>query len=71
VVGGLAFSQLITLFVTPVVYTYMDAFSARFRRRRYALDEGLPGDLRVAPAGASYDRYETDKKIASSGTAAD
>lgn len=26
VVGGLLFSQMLTLFVTPVVYTYMDGF---------------------------------------------
>jgi HAE1 family hydrophobic/amphiphilic exporter-1 len=32
VVGGLAFSQLITLYVTPVVYTYLDELAARFRR---------------------------------------
>jgi HAE1 family hydrophobic/amphiphilic exporter-1 len=34
VVGGLAFSQLITLYVTPVVYTYLDAFQRRLARRR-------------------------------------
>jgi len=33
VVGGLAFSQLITLYVTPVFYTYLDAIQRRFRRR--------------------------------------
>ncbi len=33
VVGGLAFSQLITLYVTPVFYTYLDELGRRFRRR--------------------------------------
>jgi HAE1 family hydrophobic/amphiphilic exporter-1 len=34
VVGGLAFSQLITLYITPVVYTYMDAFQRKLGRKR-------------------------------------
>jgi HAE1 family hydrophobic/amphiphilic exporter-1 len=34
VVGGLLFSQLITLYITPVVYTYMDALQQRLARRR-------------------------------------
>jgi HAE1 family hydrophobic/amphiphilic exporter-1 len=34
VVGGLAFSQLITLFVTPVIYTYLDSFQRRLARHR-------------------------------------
>jgi HAE1 family hydrophobic/amphiphilic exporter-1 len=33
VVGGLAFSQLITLYVTPVVYVYMHQFSDWLDRR--------------------------------------
>jgi HAE1 family hydrophobic/amphiphilic exporter-1 len=32
VVGGLLFSQMLTLFVTPVVYTYMDSFEVWARR---------------------------------------
>jgi HAE1 family hydrophobic/amphiphilic exporter-1 len=36
VVGGLAFSQLVTLYVTPVIYTYLDAFTRRLSRRRAA-----------------------------------
>ncbi|PWB61477.1 MAG: acriflavine resistance protein B [Deltaproteobacteria bacterium] len=33
VVGGLLFSQLVTLYLTPVVYTYMDQFQGYLRRR--------------------------------------
>ena len=32
VVGGLLFSQMLTLFVTPVVYTYMDGIEGWIRR---------------------------------------
>ncbi|HYR19090.1 MAG TPA: efflux RND transporter permease subunit, partial [Myxococcales bacterium] len=34
VVGGLLFSQMLTLFVTPVTYTYMEQFRAWAARRR-------------------------------------
>jgi len=32
VVGGLVFSQLLTLYITPVIYTYLDAFKHRFEK---------------------------------------
>ena len=34
VVGGLAFSQIITLYITPVVYTYLDGFQQWLSRRK-------------------------------------
>ena len=46
VVGGLAFSQIITLYVTPVIYTYLDEFQQWLGRvsfmRRSAADRPSP-----------------------------
>ena len=42
VVGGLAFSQIVTLYVTPVFYTYLDALQVRLGRHRRAAPHGLP-----------------------------
>jgi len=32
VVGGLAFSQVVTLYVTPVIYTYFDELKLRYSK---------------------------------------
>jgi multidrug efflux pump subunit AcrB len=39
VVGGLLFSQLITLYLTPVVYVYLDEFQRYLRRKRARTQE--------------------------------
>ncbi|MBY4869532.1 efflux RND transporter permease subunit [Burkholderia anthina] len=48
IIGGLALSQILTLFTTPVVYLLFDRLAARVRRRREA---AAPGD--AAPDGGS------------------
>jgi len=46
-VGGLIVSQALTLFTTPVIYLYLDRFSARFKRRRAA--PAVPEPARTGP----------------------
>jgi HAE1 family hydrophobic/amphiphilic exporter-1 len=43
VVGGLAFSQLVTLYVTPVFYTYLDEWQQWFSRRKARSAVGVVG----------------------------
>ncbi|HVB28266.1 MAG TPA: efflux RND transporter permease subunit, partial [Terriglobia bacterium] len=49
VVGGLVFSQVITLYITPVYYTYLDQLQhwlgKRFHRRPADADLDAPGPM--------------------------
>jgi HAE1 family hydrophobic/amphiphilic exporter-1 len=52
VVGGLAFSQLVTLYVTPVFYTYLDELQLWFERSRKKSGEDTGTHALPEPAPA-------------------
>ncbi len=52
VVGGLAFSQIVTLYITPVIYTYLDGLQQRFGRRARARKQEREAVPELAPEAA-------------------
>jgi multidrug efflux pump len=49
-VGGLIFSQMLTLYTTPVIYLAFDKLARKFRPKRSAEPEGPVTDAGLAPA---------------------
>ncbi len=49
VVGGLLFAQLVTLYLTPVFYTYMDSFLKWRTSSKRQLDSEAEGAPMLAP----------------------
>jgi HAE1 family hydrophobic/amphiphilic exporter-1 len=50
VVGGLCMSQLLTLYITPVIYLYLDRFDRMIKRR---LEPQLEEVAEIPPAVAA------------------
>ena len=50
IVGGLLISQFLTLYTTPVIYLYLDRYSARMRQWRQSKMGGKAGGPALAAA---------------------
>jgi HAE1 family hydrophobic/amphiphilic exporter-1 len=50
VVGGLVVSQCLTLYITPVIYLYLESAHQWYLRKRGRIQPGLPGSAGVPPA---------------------
>ncbi len=53
VVGGLVFSQMLTLYITPVYYIYLDKFEQRFKSRKRRKVDTIEEDARSGDLVAS------------------
>jgi len=64
VVGGLLFSQLITLYLTPVYYTYLEALVQAWRRRRRTrrVRPAEPARPAESPAVVPFERHGGDQR---------
>jgi HAE1 family hydrophobic/amphiphilic exporter-1 len=50
IIGGVITSTLLTLVVVPVIYSYLDAFEARLRKRGHRASRGGAAALTSQPA---------------------
>jgi multidrug efflux pump len=52
IVGGLIFSQMLTLYTTPVIYLFFDRLAVRFSSRHRAMRSGGPAGAAPEPSPA-------------------
>ena len=60
IAGGLIFSQVLTLYTTPIIYLYFDRISNRFKRRRSDAPRFLRFRRRLSFECVSYRHYGRD-----------
>ena len=49
IIGGLIFSQMLTLYTTPVIYLFFDRLASRFSRKHREMRAGTAAE--PSPAG--------------------
>jgi len=57
VVGGLVFSQILTLYLTPVVYIYMSRFQSMLNRGKNSVKAGASGEKSTTGSWKSDSTY--------------